>query len=485
MMKINEEAARCMLCHASACTAACDKGMIPSSMIRAVRFENPESAGQFVKKSVCAACNGMCEDACIHYDRPLRIREMAQLIPEYYSYGDVDLSVDFMGVHCENPFFLSSSIVASNYEMCAKALGMGWGGVVFKTVGFLKPKEVSPRFDAVGKEGTPFVGFKNLEQISEHSLEENLEIFRCLKSNFPNKVIVASIMGQTDEEWYELSRLVTEAGVDIIECNFSCPHMMGHGLGSDVGQDPELVAKYTSIVKSATHLPVLAKMTPNIGNMEIPAHAAVNAGADGIAAINTIKSLTGVVLETNEPRPSISGKSAVSGYSGKAVKPIALRFINDIAKCMPDIPISGMGGIETWHDAAEFIALGCGNIQVTTAVMQYGYRIIDDLKDGLKRFMTKSGIKSVSDMIGMSLEKIVAADQLDRDTIVYPAFNRKKCIGCGRCYVSCYDAGHQAIEFNAGERKPILHAAKCAGCHLCMLVCPAAAIAKGNRVKKV
>ena len=227
---------------------------------------------------------------------------------------------------------------------------MGWAGVVYKTIGFLKPEEVSPRFDAIGKEGTPFVGFKNLEQISDHSLEENLEVFRRLKKNYPNKVIVSSIMGQSTAEWTELARLSEEAGADIIECNFSCPHMTGHGLGSDVGQNPDLVAEYTAAVKRGTKLPVLAKMTPNIGNMEIPAMAAVKAGADGIAAINTIKSVIGFDVENMQPLMPFDGKNSVSGYSGKAVKPIALRFINALVKCdkLKGVPISGMGGIETW-----------------------------------------------------------------------------------------------------------------------------------------
>ena len=171
-----------------------------------------------------------------------------------------------------------------NYEMCANALEMGWSGIVFKTIGMLTPKEVSPRFGAISKSSTSFMGFRNLEQIAEHSLEENLDVLKRLKKAYPDKIIVASIMGQTDEEWTTLARMVTEIGVDIVECNFSCPHMTGHGLGSDVGQNPELVKHYTECVKKGTNLPVLAKMTPNIGNMEIPAIAAVEGGADGIAA---------------------------------------------------------------------------------------------------------------------------------------------------------------------------------------------------------
>ena len=248
-------------------------------MIRAVRFENSECAAQFIDINACAECQGDCEKACIHPDFAIRIRETVAELPAYEGTDEPDLRIDFMGVQCENPFFLSSSIVAGNYEMCARAFDMGWAGAVYKTIGFIKPEETSPRFDAVGKEGTPFIGFKNLEQISDHDLEENLADLKRLKQDYPNKIVVASIMGETDEEWTELARLVSEAGADIIECNFSCPQMVGEGLGSDVGQNPELVKHYTECVKKGASVPVLAKMTPNIGNMEIPAIAAVEGGA--------------------------------------------------------------------------------------------------------------------------------------------------------------------------------------------------------------
>lgn len=482
MFRINEEAARCLLCADGACTEACIRSYDPARAVRAVRFQNTATAGEFIDKAVCHECSGECENACIHYDHPIRIRELVMKLPDTKKIEDTpDLSIDFCGVHCENPFFLSSSIVAGDYDMCARALEMGWGGVVFKTVGFLIPEEVSPRFDAIGKEGTPFIGFKNLEQISDHSLGYNLEVFRRLKKNYPNKILVVSIMGQNNAEWVKLARLVTEAGADIIECNFSCPHMSGDGLGSDVGQNPELVKRYTELVSSATNVPVLAKMTPNIGNIELPAIAAAEGGASGIAAINTIKSILGIDTDTLVSYPSISGKCAVSGYSGKAVKPIALRFISDLAHCerLSEMELSGIGGIETWHDALEFILLGCKNIQITTAVMQYGYRIIEDLISGTKHYMSSHGIKCISQLVGAAVNNIIPADELDRRTIIYPAFDRKKCIGCGRCFISCSDGGHQAIEIKGG--KAVLHASKCAGCHLCMLVCPVNAISDRNK----
>ena len=381
-----------------------------------------------------------------------------------------DLSIDFLGVKCENPFFLSSSPVGSNYEMCAKALETGWAGIYYKTIGVFIPDECSPRFDNVKKEGTPWIGFKNMEQISDKPLEVNLGYLKKLKEDYPTKVIVASIMGSNDEEWAYLAKAVTEAGVDLIECNFSCPQMTSSTMGSDVGTKPELVKHYCEIVTANTNIPVIAKMTPNITNMEIPAIAAVEGGATGLAAINTIKSISHIDHELNV----VNGKSSVSGYSGAAVKPIALRFISDMKHDpkLVDIPVTGMGGIETWEDALDFILLGCANLQVTTAVMQYGYRIVEDLISGLSFYMETHGIDKLEDLVGKALPSIIGADQLDRSFMIYPEFDEDKCVGCGRCYVSCFDGGHQAIVFNGEDRKPELLEDKCVGCHLCLNVCP-------------
>ena len=329
------------------------------------------------------------------------------------------------------------------------------------------------------------IGLKNIEQISDHTLKENLGYLKRLKEDYPSKVIIASIMGQKEEEWTRLAALMEEAGADIIECNFSCPQMVGEGLGSDVGTDPELVAAYTAATKRGTKLPVLAKMTPNITRMEIPARAAVRAGADGLAAINTIKSVMNINLESFVSEPVVDGKSAVGGYSGKAVKPIALRFIHDLKKeeGLKDVTVSGMGGIETWRDAAEFMALGCETVQVTTAVMQYGYRIIEDMIGGMTDYLKRIGADSVKEITGKALPELVPTEEINRHSVEYPKFLRQNCVGCGRCCISCYDGGHQALRLDE-NRHPVLNPSKCVGCQLCRLVCPAGAITAGSRVKK-
>ena len=390
------------------------------------------------------------------------------------------LEIDFVGIHCENPFFLASSAVCTNYEMVANAFEAGWGGVFYKTICMQEIREVSPRFDAV-KDGPNFVGFRNMEQLSENPVEVDFDILSRLKKNYPTKIVIASIMGQKEEDWIELAKMAEQAGCDAVELNFSCPQMRLAGMGSDVGQNPELVTFYTAYVKRSVKIPVIPKMTPNIAHISQPAVAAFFAGADAISAINTIKSVT--LGEGSE----VNGCQTGSGYSGKAVKPIALRHILAMAKTdvLEKMQFSGVGGIETWRDALEFIQLGCRNVQVCTAVMQFGYRIIDDLILGLQNYMAGRGVSRLEDLVGELLPKFYLPHDLDRDTVVYPKFDRDKCIGCGRCAISCADGGHQALDFDLESRQPKLIATKCVGCHLCRLVCPSGAIGVSKRVPKI
>lgn len=479
MINIQEEAARCLLCADAPCSKACKNGD-PARAVRAVRFGNEAIARQWVEKADEASLEA-AEKACIHYDYPIRIREMVKALPVSAASQKPSLAIDFCGFRCENPFFLASSAVCTNYDMVARALEAGWGGVFYKTICLQEIREVSPRFDAVYKTGDhgAFMGFRNMEQLSENQVSEDFDILKRLKQNFPAKMIVASIMGQTEEDWEQLAKMAEEAGCDAVELNFSCPQMRLTGMGSDVGQDPELITFFTANVKQCVKIPVIPKMTPNIAHISEPAMAAYFAGADAISAINTIKSVT---LGKGS---DVSGSQTGSGYSGRAIKPIALRHILAMVKnpMIKKIQYSGVGGIETWRDALEFIQLGCRNVQVCTAVMQYGYRIIEDMIAGMQQYMASKGVSSMDELVGELLPQFFLPSDLDRETVVYPKLDREKCIGCGRCYTSCMDGGHQAISFGE-DRQPRINGQKCVGCLLCRLVCPVGAISPAKRVPK-
>ncbi|MCR5014111.1 MAG: NAD-dependent dihydropyrimidine dehydrogenase subunit PreA [Bacteroidales bacterium] len=479
-MHVEEEAARCLLCADAPCSKVCKHGD-PARALRAIRFGNKGLASRWLDTCSDQELEA-AEKACIHYDQPIRIRELAYALETAPVQQDLpSLAIDFCGIRCENPFFLASSSICTNYEMVARAFEAGWAGVFYKTISLDDIREVSPRFDSVGeaKKGD-FFGFRNMEQLSENPAEVDFDILRRLKQNYPHKVVVASIMGRTEEEWIELAKMAEQAGADAVELNFSCPQMRLTGLGSDVGQNHELVTFYTAFVKRNVTIPVIPKMTPNITAISQPAAGAFFAGADAISAINTIKSVT------MDDRAEVSDHKTVSGYSGRAVKPIALRFILDISNnpIVNSIQLSGIGGIETWCDALDFIQLGCRTVQVCTAVMQYGYRIIDDLVLGLQNYMAERGVNRVIDLVGEQLPKFVTPTDLDRETVVFPVFDLANCIGCGRCHISCRDGGHQAIVFDLDTRKPRLDGSKCVGCHLCRLVCPTDAIGLSKRVAK-
>jgi dihydropyrimidine dehydrogenase (NAD+) subunit PreA len=495
MLHVKEEVARCLLCADAPC------GQKVARALRALRFDNLWTAGELLSQLNDAEI-AAAEAACIHYDKPIRIAELkhsltgeagltASAVLQSHSDGPAgeaglpSLELNFCDMVCENPFFLASSAVCTNYDMVARALEAGWAGVFYKTICKQDIREVSPRFDAVKNEGASFVGFRNMEQLSENPYQEDFDILHRLKVNYPTKRIIASIMGQTEEEWIELAKMAEEAGCDAVELNFSCPQMRLTGLGSDIGQNPELVLAYTAFVVSAVKIPVIPKMTPNVKSLDKASMACYFGGAKGISAINTIKSIT------MSHDAEVSEKKTVSGYSGKAVKPIALRMIHEMtgnpilhkAGIEKHMDISGIGGIETWRDALEFIQLGCRNVQVCTAVMQYGYRIIDDLKLGLQHYMKERGIVELKKLVGEEIPNIVMPSNLDRETMIFPKVDRDKCIGCGRCYISCMDGGHQAITFGE-DRKPRIVGTKCVGCHLCRLVCPTGAIGQAKRMPK-
>ena len=490
---LQHEVSRCLLCKDAPCAKACDKRFMPDERLRALYFQDLYRAVKDFPGDLDLEGLKKAEEACVlsKFGKGVRIKEIMSALKEASTHlkevnadtPEPNLSMDVCGVKLENPFLLSSSVVASNYEMCAKALEMGWAGVCFKTICTFDQHETSPRFSVTRNRPESFYGFKNIEQLSDHSIEENMIVFRELKKNFPSKVIIASIMGRNEREWEELAKRCQEAGADVIELNFSCPNMEDGGLGVTIGQDAKLIEKFTKAARKGCSVPLLAKLTPNITDMVPMAIAAKRGGADGISAINTILSITGVNINDFSPEPSVSGSSAPGGYSGNAVKPIALRFISDLAsaKELQGMHISGMGGIENWYNALEFILLGAGSLQITTAVMQYGYRIIDDLIAGLRGFMLETNIHNMYQLKGGAVHNVLPLNDLERDSILFPKFDLEKCIGCGRCEISCFDGGHQAIIFDKETRKPRLLGAKCVGCHLCRYVCPAGAIGVADK----
>ncbi|MBO6117245.1 MAG: NAD-dependent dihydropyrimidine dehydrogenase subunit PreA [Bacteroidales bacterium] len=478
------EADRCLLCHNAPCNKFCKSADVARA-IRSVRFDNPYNAYQFLK-NITPEETELAEKNCLHYDFPIRIGKIVNILRNNYNkynkeqYQDISLRIKFCGIECENPFFLASSSVCTSYDMTARAFDMGWAGVFYKTICLQDINEVSPRFDATYDQSNAgkFYGLRNMEQLSENTAKQDFAILKQLKEKYPSKVVIASIMGQNEEEWALLAKMAQDAKADAVELNFSCPQMTYSNMGSDVGQSEELVRKYTLFVKNAVNIPVIAKMTPNITDITIPARACTEAKADGISAINTIKSLT------LNNRVAVSDNFAVSGYSGKAIKPIAQRFVAELCKDkqLQGVQISGVGGIETWRDALEYIQLGCSNVQICTSVMQYGYRIIEDLISGLKLYMSANNCNDLQELVGQKLKSIVKAEDLDRQTFVLPKVNKEKCVGCYRCFVSCSDAGHQAIDIT--KSIPHINARKCVGCHLCLLICPTNAIEKTKRIRK-
>ncbi len=362
---------RCALCADAPCTAACGR-IDCAAMLRCVWFDDEKTAAsRFPEVNPCIGCSAPCEAACVRaHEVPIR-ELMTRLHEEVKPELEIQLPEDedrlrteLGGVSLENPFLLSSSVVASTYDMCARAFEAGWAGIAFKTICSFDIHEASPRYSAITGDNGNIIGFKNIEQLSDHSVAENMEVFRRLKEKYPTKFILASIMGQNDVEWEELARTCEENGADAIELNFSCPNMADGGLGSDIGQIPELVERFTAAARRGVSIPILAKLTPNVAVMSPAAEAARRGGADGIAAINTIKCIIGVNPHTYVSSPAVHGMSAVGGYSGNAVKPIALRFIAELAQNprLSGMHISAMGGVETWQDALEFILLGAGSI---------------------------------------------------------------------------------------------------------------------------
>jgi dihydropyrimidine dehydrogenase (NAD+) subunit PreA len=396
-----------------------------------------------------------------------------------------DLFINLAGIKSPNPFWVASGPPANTAYQAQRAFDAGWGGVVWKTIG--DPiVNVSSRYSALNLGQTRMVGFNNIELISDRSPETNFKEIAEVKKRWPNHAVIASLMVDTRERWHEFVKRAEDAGADGIELNFGCPHgMCERGMGSAVGQNPKVAETIVGWVKEVARIPVITKLTPNVTDITLSARAARRANSDAISLINTINSITQVNLDNLVPEPFVAGLSTHGGYCGPAVKPIALNMVQSCA-ADPEVrlPISGIGGISNWRDAAEFIALGSTSVQVCTAIMHHGFRIVEDMIDGLNDYLDAKGLKSVNELIGKAVPSLQKWETLDLHYKRIASINYDKCIGCNLCYIACEDGAHQAIALInpnghglgpgrvPGKPIPQIKEEECVGCNLCSIVCP-------------
>ena len=388
----------------------------------------------------------------------------------------VDLSIDCGGIKSPNPFWLASAPPSNSAYQNCKAFEAGWGGTVWKTIGG-PVMNVCNRYGSLNLNGEKLVGINNVELISDRNIETNLKEIAETKKLWPDRAVVVSLMVESKKEvWQDLVKRTIDTGADGIELNYGCPHGMSErGMGAAVGQVPEYCQMITEWVTEVSTIPVLVKLTPNVTNIQSPARAAKLAKADGISLINTINSIMGIDLDTMEILPSVAGKSSHGGFAGPAVKPIALHMVSQVAiDPQVNLPISGMGGVATWRDALEFILLGSSSVQVCTSVMHYGFRIIDDLVDGLSNWMESKGFSTLDEVRGKALNQISDFGSFNLLHKTIAKIDQEKCIHCNLCYISCEDAAHQAIELKVvdGSNKTTVIDEECVGCSLCSIVCP-------------
>ena len=389
-----------------------------------------------------------------------------------------DLKIEFCGIEFENPVMLSSSPVSNTAEMVSRAFEAGFGGVVYKSIGSDDVKIVHPSPRMAAYDGGPnrLVGLQNVEQTSDRPIQDNFADLRYLKRTWPKKIVVSSIMGFSKKEWRTLALASEDAGVDMLELNFSCPHMTVEGAGMKVSHAHALVGEFTSIVRQAVKIPILAKLTPNITDINEPAAFAKEGGADGISTINTVAALSGVGLDDHVPLLNVFGKGAMSGYSGPAVKPIGLRCIAQLGLNKElNLPLSGIGGIETWIDVVEYMLCGASTVQITTGVIHYGYRIVEDILEGLSDYMEARKLSSLSEIVGKALPNIVPTDKFDLSRQGVAGYDLDRCVGCGQCYIVCHDAGGQCLGWDGDKRRPVMDESKCLSCMVCSFVCPISA----------
>jgi dihydropyrimidine dehydrogenase (NAD+) subunit PreA len=388
-----------------------------------------------------------------------------------------DLSSDFLGIKSPNPFWLASAPPTDKAYNVVRAFKAGWGGVVWKTLGEAGPPIVNvngPRYGAIWGADRRLLGLNNIELITDRPLEVNLREIKEVKRDWPDRAMIVSLMVPCEEQaWKAILPLVEETGADGIELNFGCPHGMSErGMGAAVGQVPAYIEMVARWCKQNTRMPVIVKLTPNITDIRYPARAAKKGGADAVSLINTVSSITSVNLDSFSPEPSIDGKGSHGGYCGPAVKPIALNMVAEIARDAETrgMPISGIGGVTTWRDAAEFLALGAGNVQVCTAAMTYGFKIVQEMISGLSQYLDDKEM-SLSDLIGRATPNVTDWQYLNLNYVTKARIDQDACIKCGRCYAACEDTSHQAISISP-ERVFEVMDDECVACNLCVNVCP-------------
>jgi len=390
-----------------------------------------------------------------------------------------DLRSNFVGIKSPNPFWLASAPPTDKAYNVVRAFKAGWGGVVWKTLGE-DPAIVNvngPRYGATWSNDRRLIGLNNIELITDRPLDVNLREIKEVKRDWPDRAMVVSLMVPCEESnWINILKRVEDTEADGIELNFGCPHGMSErGMGAAVGQVPEYVEMVTRWCKQHSNMPVIVKLTPNISDIRTAARAANAGGADAVSLINTITSIMSVNLDTFAPEPTIDGKGTHGGYCGPAVKPIALNMVSKIATDpeTAKLPISGIGGVTTWRDAVEFIALGCGNVQVCTAAMTYGFKIVEDMIDGLSDYMDDKGFTGVEEIVGKAVPNVTDWQYLNLNHITKAVIDQDSCIKCGRCHIACEDTSHQAItSMLDGERHYEVIDEECVGCNLCVVVCP-------------
>ena len=389
----------------------------------------------------------------------------------------MDISTKFLSVPFENPFVLASAPPTGDEDKIRRAFDEGWSGAVIKTLIREPVRNLKNRF-AVKKTGRLVNGFFNLEQLSEKKIEEWLNIIRRLKKDYPQKRIIGSIMADEDryDDWKGLALDCQQAGADLLELNLSCPNGYPEkGKGAAMGQNPEICRKIVSWLKNDAdiHIPIIAKLTSAVTDITVIGNAVSKAGADGICAINTIPSFMGFDLKTLNPKPNIGGFTTYGGYSGAAIKPIALRCVSALLKS-PAIPVMGSGGISNGFDAVEFMLLGAPVVQIATAAMLYGFKLVNTMKKQLIEFMNWHEFNKIEDFLGIGNKKICSFTSLNMDFVVNAQVHEKACVGCKICYISCKDAGYGAITMQ--DKLAVIDLEKCVGCSLCYNVCPYNAI---------